>query len=327
MVILHVLTPNVQMIKLIDIGANLTDPVFRGLYHGKQTHCDDFSHVLQRATKASVEKIIVTGGSVSESREALAIARNHENLYSTVGCHPTRCREFEEHKGGPEKYFEELVNLAISESAKGKVVAVGECGLDYDRLQFCPKEIQLKYFEKQFDLAQATGLPMFLHNRNTGSDFFNILSIQKNRGKFSAGVVHSFTGTMEEMERAVSLGLYIGVNGCSLKTPENLEVVKRIPEEKILLETGNYKKNAPWCDLRATHASYSHWSSMPKQKLDLYQPSSRKKEKFELGMMVKSRNEPCSIGQVLHVVSSVRGIDPQVIAERIYENTIKVFFQ
>jgi TatD DNase family protein len=65
-------------------------------------------------------------------------------------------------------------------------------------------------------LAAKYKLPLYLHNRNTGSDFFDIVA--KNREKFDTGVVHSFTGTEQELQKIIDLDLYIGVNGCSLKT-------------------------------------------------------------------------------------------------------------
>lgn len=107
---------------------------------------------------------------------------------------------------------------------KEKFVAIGECGLDYDRFTYADKYHQLKVFPGHFDLAQKFGLPMYLHSRNTEGDFVRI--VRENRDKFSTGVVHSFTGDKEELDQLVELGLYIGVNGCSMKTEENLEIVK-----------------------------------------------------------------------------------------------------
>jgi len=73
-------------------------------------------------------------------------------------------------------------------------------------------------------LAQKYNLPIYLHSRATEGDFVRI--VKENRHKFSTGVVHSFTGDLQEMKDLVEMDLFIGVNGCSLKTEENLEVVK-----------------------------------------------------------------------------------------------------
>jgi TatD DNase family protein len=68
---------------------------------------------------------------------------------------------------------------------------------------------------------------MYLHNRNTGEDFYEM--VKKNRDRFSTGIVHSFTGGIDEIKQIVDLDLYIGINGCSFKTQENLEALKHIP--------------------------------------------------------------------------------------------------
>ncbi|KAG0236710.1 TatD DNase [Actinomortierella wolfii] len=314
--------------RFIDIGINLTDGMFRGMYHGKQAHADDLTHVLARATAAGVKKMIITAGTLSEAHEALKLANLNgkwthlvdDGYYTTVGCHPTRCREFDDYPEGPDGYFNGLKAVLDAPETRGKIVAIGECGLDYDRLHFCPKEIQQKYFQRQFDLAEATRLPMFLHNRNTGNDF--VEAVAKNRHRFTEGVVHSFTGTMEEMKQLVDLGLYIGINGCSLKTEENLQVAAAVPADRLMIET-----DAPWCDIRPTHASYQHLTRLlTPERANLWSPPSRKKEKFAEGFTVKGRNEPCTIGQVLLVLASIRGVDPDELAEQVWKNTCKVFF-
>ncbi|KAF9282172.1 TatD DNase [Mortierella alpina] len=305
--------------RLIDIGINLTDPMFRGLYHGKQAHADDLLHVLARAKRAGVGRMIVTAGNLDDCKSAVELIKGHDDLFMTVGCHPTRCSEFESHPEGPEAYFGALKAMLENPDAKKKIVAIGECGLDYDRLQFCPKETQLKYFERQFDLAESTRLPMFLHNRNTGNDFGTLVSAHRSR--FTNGVVHSFTGTLEEMQHYIDLGLYIGINGCSLKTEDNLQVAVKVPLDKLLLET-----DGPWCDIRPTHASFRHLSKMTAEEQAIYSPASKKKERFEVGSMVKNRNEPCTMGQVLHVMASLHSMDPAALSDIVYENTMKVFF-
>ncbi|CAM8884850.1 unnamed protein product [Rhodiola kirilowii] len=323
-------------VKMIDIAVNFTDGMFKGIYNGKQYHKADIAAVLSRAWSAGVERIIVTGGSLEESREALAIAETDGRLFCTVGVHPTRCKEFED-SGDPENHFQALLSLAKMGIEKGKihgkwrskfctypsfyvelihctrkVVAIGECGLDYDRLHFCPSNIQKKYFEKQFELAYATKLPMFLHMRAAADDFCDI--VERNKNRFTSGVTHSFTGSSEDCAKLLSIsGMYIGVNGCSLKTDENLNVVKSIPVEKMMIET-----DAPYCEIKNTHAGMkfvqSTWSS-------------KKKEKHEEVCIVKGRNEPCLVRQVLEVVAGCKGVaNVEELSKTIYHNTCRVFF-
>lgn len=161
----------------------------------------------------------------------------------TMGCHPTRCNEFQ---SDPDKYFLQLCN-AIEEN-RSKVIAIGECGLDYDRLHFCTADVQKQYFERQLDLVDKYKLPLFLHCRNSANDFYDI--IKRNSAKITnGGVVHSFDGTLEEAQKYIELDFFIGINGCSLKTDDQLKVVAAIPNERILLET-----DCPWCAIRPSHA-------------------------------------------------------------------------
>lgn len=219
--------------------------------------------------------------------------------------------------------IEEVRALALESKQAGHVVAFGEIGLDYDRLFLSEKQPQLKYFEAQLDLAVEIQLPLFLHSRAASEDFEKLIAPRLAKLP-RRGLVHSFTGTLDEMSRMVNLGLDIGVNGCSLKTEENLEVVKAIPLDRIQIET-----DGPWvyiilfsvilkkllvadnsqCEIRPSHASSKHLGSAPAL------PKAVKKEKWQKGCMVKGRNEPVAIIHVAHVIASVKGISVEDVCE------------
>ena len=284
--------------------------MYQGRYNGgKEYHPPDLDRVLARAWGQRVEKIVVTAGSLAEAREALQFVERDERLFTTVGVHPTRCSEFEENGGAA--HLGRLQDLAASAAGTGKLVAVGECGLDYDRLNFCPKETQKTWFAAHFELARATGLPMFLHLRNAADDFVEIL--EAHRQDFAAGVVHSFDSGRDVLERLLAFpNLYIGINGCSLRTEENLGVAAAVPADRLLIET-----DAPWCEIRPSHAGSAHVrTKFP----------AKDRKKFVEGTLVKGRNEPCNLVQVLEVLGGVRGEDPEALAAQVYSNTEKVFF-
>ncbi|GAA5978262.1 hypothetical protein JCM11641_001152 [Rhodosporidiobolus odoratus] len=308
------------LLVLADIGSNLGDPVFRGNYHGKQAHPDDFDDMLLRARRAGVGMQLLTGDCLDGSKEVLELAKKHKGLYTTVGCHPCRAAEMDAYQGGPEAYIAALDKLL--EENKDKAAAVGECGLDYDRLHFAPKEVQLKNFPPQLGLASKHDLPLFLHSRAAHQDFVAIL---KAHGKPLRGVVHSHTGTAEEALELVELGFLIGVNGCSLKTQENLDVVKQLPLSSLCVES-----DAPWCSITSTSAAQPllaklSSSSEHSHLQSLYLPPSKKKEKLTPGCTVKGRNEPIATGQVAWVVAQLKGVSLEEVAETTRRNTLALF--
>ncbi|KAK3320737.1 endodeoxyribonuclease-like protein [Cercophora scortea] len=146
--------------------------------------------------------------------------------------------------------------ISSSRAASPSLVAFGEFGLDYDRLHYCSKEVQLHSFSEQLALAASLTpqLPLFLHSRAAHADFVRLLKAafgDRLERLEKGGVVHSFTGTADEMRELMDLGLYIGINGCSFKTAENCAVVKEIHLDRLMLET-----DGPWCDVRPSHEGW-----------------------------------------------------------------------
>ncbi|KAJ5812236.1 TatD family [Penicillium riverlandense] len=301
-------------LRYVDIGINLSDPVFQGKYHGKEAHEDDLDDVIQRARDVGCAKFMVTGSDLIESQHAVDIASKYPGFcYATVGVHPCQAKHFDTHPGGATKMLEELRTLAISSRDSGRAVAFGEIGLDYDRLFLSAKEPQLKYFEAQLDLAVELQMPLFLHSRAASEDFERLLAPRLAKLP-KRGLVHSFTGTLEEMQRMVDLGLDVGINGCSMKTEENLEVVKALPLDRLQIET-----DGPWCEIRPSHASAKFLDGAPEM------PKAVKKEKWQKGCMVKGRNEPVAIARVAHVIAKVKGITVEEVCEAAWNNSIRMF--
>lgn len=263
----------------------------------------------------------------------------------------------DEHPPDPaktEQLLADLTALVTSAQSSGNkhLVAMGEFGLDYDRLHYCSKAVQLHSFAAQLKVAASLKpqLPLFLHSRACHADFVRLMKEafgDRLERLEKGGVVHSFTGTAEEMRELMDLGLYIGINGCSFKTAENCAVVKEVHLDRLMIET-----DGPWCEVRPSHEGWKYLvdkkpiptslsdgltaeaalkpqkqgkKNQKKEPEFTERFKSVKKEKWEEGAMVKSRNEPCNIERVAKIVAGIKGVSVEEVCEAAWRNTIKVF--
>lgn len=166
--------------------------------------------------------LINIGTNFLDSKLAVEIAEKYsDKVYATVGIHPSEIEEGFD--------FEKLKELAKNK----KVVAIGEIGLDYfypsSDINFIKKQKQA--FLKQIEIAEELNLPIVIHSRDAFDDLYEILKTKNLRG-----VIHCFSGDVKELERFLKLGYYIGFNGIIFKADLD-EVIKKTPNDKILLET------------------------------------------------------------------------------------------
>lgn len=297
-----------ENIQFFDIAANLCDEEFEGIYHEKKYHESDINEVLARAEKMNVTRMLFAAGSQEDIVKSYQLSKLNHRYYISAGIHPCRASEELKKNANVEEIFKNLENLITK--FKDKIITIGECGLDYDRLHYSSKDDQNLLFSPHFNLAQKYNLPMYLHNRNTNDDFYTI--VKENRNKFNKGIVHSFTGTENDLQNFLSLNLFIGLTGTSFKTKENIETVKKIPLDKLIIET-----DAPYCEIKKTNEGFKFVETFFEGKL--------KKEKMKKGFMCKERNEPCTMIQVLEVVSKVKNVQKEEVAKIAYQNSLDLF--
>ena len=203
---------------MIDIGLNLTSSQFR----------NDIDAVIKNALLADVSTMIITGTSVEKSQQALELVSQYpDSLYSTAGIHPHDASSL------TPQSIQQLTTLLNED----KVLAVGECGLDFNRNFSTPAE-QLSCFEVQLELAVELQMPVFLHQREALSDFLHL--IKKYRSGLVGAVAHCFTGDQGELERCLEEDLYIGITGwlCDERRGKELQnCVHIIPDDRLMVET------------------------------------------------------------------------------------------
>ena len=223
------------------------------------THChvsflaykDDAEEVVKRALDAGV-KMITVGTRVETSREAIAFAESHEGVWATVGLHPghVHAQNFVDENELPadavaaghqaEVFDAETYRKML---AHPKVVAVGECGLDYYRLPADGNVEQIKLDQKnvvraQLQLASETKKPVVIHCREAHADQAELIREEIARGGLSRrGVIHCFTGTAAEAAAYYELGFYVAFGGIVTFAKSLAATVKAVPLDQIVLET------------------------------------------------------------------------------------------
>ncbi|KAL0942642.1 deoxyribonuclease tatd [Colletotrichum truncatum] len=315
--------PSTKM-RFADVAVTATAKDFSGFYRGKQYHQPDFDAVLDRALAAGVEKVMLTGMSLSDVDTNLSIAKSRPegSCFVTIGIHPYHAAEPDaEPEGGEDAHFAKLaqsVRDALTPTPNGNTVlaAYGELGLDYDRLNHASKEAQVRTFKRQLDLfvAEEFDLPLFLHCRAAFDDFVEIIKPYLPQLP-RRGLVHSFVGSAAQMKELVNLGFDVSVNGFSFQDKESLEMAREIPLERLQIET-----DAPWGEIPAgSEVAKKYLTNAPSL------PPSKKKDKFEMGLMVKGRNESCTMARVAFVVAGLKGITVEEVAEAAWKNSVEMF--
>ena len=254
---------------MIDIGVNFHSSQLKGLA----------TELLSRAAAAGVTHIVATGTSLRASELALEFARTHERVWATAGMHPHDASHWTEQSA---TQFAPLW-------ADDHVVAIGECGLDYNRM-FSPADAQRRAFQAQAAVAVRLGKPLFLHCRDAFDDFQAILRDARADG--AHGVVHCFTGGAAEAEACLALGFDLGLPGWvtdAARGADLRDALRVIPLDRLHLET-----DAPY--LRPKNAGKT-----------------------------RPYNEPALLPFVARAVAELKGVDVAEVAAHATRNGRRMF--
>jgi TatD DNase family protein len=254
---------------MIDIGVNFHSSQLKGLA----------AELLGRAAAAGVTHVLATGTSLHASELALAFARGHARVWATAGVHPHDASHWTDRSAAQ---FAPLWD-------DDRVVAVGECGLDYNRM-FSPRQAQRSAFETQIAAAVRLGKPLFLHCRDAFDDFRAMLRDAADAG--AHGVVHCFTDGAREAEAVLGLGFDIGITGWVTDAARGSalrDALRVIPVDRLHLES-----DAPY--LRPQNAGKT-----------------------------RPYNEPALLPFVAKAVAELKGLDPAALSTQAAANSRRLF--
>ena len=259
----------------------------------------DRDEVVRRALDAGVGMNIV-GTQYDTSVSAVAMAEKYDDVYATIGLHPIHTgKSFHDEKelgeGGKAftsrgEEFDMEKYVALGQSPK--VIAIGECGLDYYRLEEKTKQSQMEAFVQQIEVANTLKKPLMLHIRSApkgsgeGHAYRDALELVKSHAKVP-GDVHFFAGDWDIAKSWLDIGFTLSFTGVVTFTHDYDEVVKNAPLDMLLSET-----DAPYI----TPVPYRG-----------------------------KRNESAYIPEIVKAIARIRGEDESVVASALYQNASRLF--
>lgn len=329
--------------KLMDIGLNLIDKQFQGVYHGKKIHPCDIKTVIHKMLENDVSRCMLTSSSIQDYHDNAKICQDYKDLIPnigyTVGIHPCSSAEMMDGNDLDMSKFTVLENIwkDLLKSKNPHFLAFGEFGLDYDRLEYAPKTTQKMVFEKQLEIISKLTIHLdhqppvfFLHMRSCDDDLLTTLDKYTfhNDQKF---IVHSYTDSLKLMEEILNRkNFFISFNNCSLRTEEGLQNLKACPLDKLFLET-----DAPWCGIRRTHPSYPllaealeetkdtlpykqlGYTVLKKKKIPLwFEQNGLDKVEYLIG----DRHEPCELWKIFLLASKLKNCTYEEIVDKVWDN-------
>jgi len=246
---------------LIDSHCHLDDPRFSS----------DLEAVLLRANQSDIQHLVIPGVQHQQWSIQLLLAENHQNISNAFGIHPWYC---EQHNDADLQQLETLLPHAV---------AVGECGLDFTADKPA-EDIQQYFFQKQLELAQKFDLPLIIHSVKSADS----VAIQLRSYPQLRGVIHGFSGSIQQANNFIHLGFYIGIGTRLLQQrgQKNNTLLREIPLELTLLESdapdglGKHQRNEP-ANLIDVAQALAHAKNIPLEFVQK-QCTSNTKELFSL---------------------------------------------
>ena len=194
------------------------------------THChiyydkyqDDIKDVINRANDNNVKKMICVGVDIPSSEKSIALSKQYESIFATVGYHPHEAKLVDNN------YLDKMIELL----KHPKSIAVGEIGLDY-YYEHSDKKTQIKIFREQLELAKDLDMPAVIHNRESDHDLYENIKASK----IDKGVIHCYSSDVNYANKLFDLGLLVSFTGIVTFSKTLQKVVKQIPLDKIMVET------------------------------------------------------------------------------------------